>query len=140
MSIHLDFSSLGKTKWSEYAIRFLFGGAIATLAGLLAKLFGPVFGGLFLAFPAIFPATATIIEKHEMEKKQKAGIMATKRGRQAAALDSRGAAIGTLGLICFAILVWKAMPVWNSAIVLLLATLVWFGISTLIWKIRREYC
>jgi hypothetical protein len=30
--------------------------------GLLAKKFGSTVGGLFLAFPAIFPASATLIE------------------------------------------------------------------------------
>jgi hypothetical protein len=60
------------------------------IAGLLAKQFGPVFGGLFLAFPAIFPASVTLVEKHEREKKQKAGIMNSVRGRQAAALDAPG--------------------------------------------------
>ena len=28
---------------------------------------------LFLAFPAIFPASATLIEKHEKEKKEREG-------------------------------------------------------------------
>ena len=140
MSVHLDFSGLRKTRWSEYAIRFLLGGAITALAGVLAKLFGPVFGGLFLAFPAIFPATATLIEKHEIEKKQKAGLSGTRRGRQAAALDSRGAAIGCLGLMCFAAVVWKALPIWNPAAVLVLATLIWSGVSTAIWDIHRKHC
>jgi hypothetical protein len=99
----------------------------------LAKQFGPVFGGLFLAFPAIFPASATLVEKHEREKKQKAGIMNTTRGRQAAALDARGATIGSLGLICFALLVWKMLPVWNAGVVLFLALSQWFSVSVLTW-------
>jgi hypothetical protein len=36
-------------------------------------------------FPAIFPASATLVEKHEREKKRKAGIVNTARSRQAAA-------------------------------------------------------
>ena len=72
------------------------------IAGLLAKEFGPVLGGLFLAFPAIFPASATMVEKHEREKKREAGIFNSYRGRQAAALDAREAAIGSIGLACFA--------------------------------------
>ena len=35
---------------------------------------GPGIGGLFLAFPAIFPASATLVEKHEKQKKNRAGI------------------------------------------------------------------
>ena len=60
-------------------------GAITVLTGLVAKKYGPVLGGLFLAFPAIFPASVTLIEKHEREKKKKAGIAKTISGRQTAA-------------------------------------------------------
>jgi hypothetical protein len=56
MRIQIDFSTLGQTKWYQYAVRFLFGGLITALAGIIAKKFGPGIGGLFLAFPAIFPA------------------------------------------------------------------------------------
>src|ERR1700736_825820 len=95
--VSLDFSAFGRTKWYEYAVRFVFGGAITVVSGLLAKHYGPAFGGLFMAFPAIFPASATLVEKHEKEKKQRAGIVKTIRGREAAALDARGAAIGSVG-------------------------------------------
>jgi hypothetical protein len=62
MKISLDLSALGKTKWYEYALRFAFGGSITVAAGLVAKKWGPGVGGLFLAFPAIFPASATLVE------------------------------------------------------------------------------
>ena len=39
----------------------------------------PVVGGLFLAFPAIFPASATLIEKHGRERKEKAGLAGARR-------------------------------------------------------------
>ena len=68
MTVKFDLSALAATKWHEYGTRFFFGGAITVIAGLLAKEFRPVFGGLFLAFPAIFPASATMVEKHEREK------------------------------------------------------------------------
>src|SRR6201982_3283441 len=108
MRIHFDISALKATKWYEYALRFLFGGAIAVITGVLARRYGPILGGLFLAFPAIFPASATLVEKHEREKKRKAGILKTKRGRQAAALDAYGAALGTIGLLGFGLIVWIA--------------------------------
>ena len=73
MRVRVDLSSLRMTKWSEYALRFLFGGTITVVAGVLAERFGPEFGGLFLAFPAIFPATATLIEKHERKRKRELG-------------------------------------------------------------------
>jgi hypothetical protein len=36
------------------------GGLVTVITGIVAKNWGPVIGGLFLAFPAIFPASATI--------------------------------------------------------------------------------
>jgi hypothetical protein len=139
MTIQVDLSALTKSKWYEYAVRFLFGGAITVVAGLLAKRYGPVFGGLFLAFPAIFPASVTLVEKHEREKKQKAGISKTIRGRQAAALDARGAAIGSIGLACFALVVWKLLPIWSGPATLLAALAIWIGASILIWRLRKHH-
>jgi hypothetical protein len=81
MKISANFSALRKTKWYEYAMRFLLGGTVTVVAGFLAKHYGLVFGGLFLAFPAIFPASATLADKHERQKKQRAGIPQTTRGR-----------------------------------------------------------
>lgn len=138
MKINFDFSALAKIKWYEYAVRFLFGGAITVIAGLLAKRFGPVFGGLFLAFPAIFPASATLVEKHEKEKKQKAGIAYTLRGRQAAALDAEGASMGAIGLVCFAFTVWKLLPHWNAMLVLPAALGIWLAVSVSIWRLGKS--
>jgi hypothetical protein len=64
MIIQFKPSALRQTRWYEYLIRFGLGGAMTVVAGLIAARFGPVIGGLFLAFPAIFPASATLIEKH----------------------------------------------------------------------------
>ena len=92
MNVTVDLSALGKTKWYEYAVRFVFGGIVTVLAGLIAKNFGPGLGGLFLAFPAIFPAGATLIQKHEKQKKEQAGINGTQRGRTAAGVDAAAGA------------------------------------------------
>src|ERR1700728_4797006 len=56
MIVQFKPSALGQTRWYEYLVRFLLGGAMTVVAGLIAARFGPVIGGLFLAFPAIFPA------------------------------------------------------------------------------------
>ena len=89
MRIGIHPVALREAKWHEYAIRFFFGGLITVATGLIANKFGPAVGGLFLAFPAIFPATATLIASHEKEKKQCVGLDGTRRGRDAAALESR---------------------------------------------------
>src|SRR5579862_9859147 len=97
-TIRMDVSAAQKTKWHEYAVRFVLGGFITVAAGLIAKQFGPAIGGLFLAFPAIFPASATLVDRHEREKKARAGLNGSVRGILAAALDARGAMMGSIGL------------------------------------------
>jgi len=94
MRISLDFSSLRRVRFYEYALRFLLGGLVTLATGLIAHSFGAAIGGLFLAFPAIFPASCTLVEKHEAEKKKNHGLNGTVRGRKAAALDSFGAVLG----------------------------------------------
>jgi hypothetical protein len=138
MKVSVNFSALKKTKWHEYAVRFLLGGAVTVVAGLLAKGYGPVFGGLFLAFPAIFPASATLVEKHERQKKQRAGIFETVRGRQAAGLDAAGAALGSIGLSVFALTVWKLLPIWRTWGVFITAVTAWIGVSVALWWIRKK--
>ncbi len=100
--IGIDASGLKQAQWHEYALRFVIGGAITVLAGLIAKRFGPAVGGLFLAFPAIFPASVTLVAKHEREKKAKAGVRGQRRGVQAAAVNAAGATLGSAGLLAFA--------------------------------------
>src|SRR6266481_9955216 len=110
MKIHVELDAVRQTKWYECALRFLFGGLITATAGIIAKKFGPEIGGLFLAFPAIFPASATLIEKHEKQKKERLGLNGTKRAAEAVSADAAGAAIGTIGLACFALIIWKTIP------------------------------
>jgi hypothetical protein len=80
--LKVDLSSLRETKPHEYAMRFVFGGVCTVLAGLIAKRFGPTIGGLFLAFPAIFPAGASLIEDHEKKRKAEHGYDGTVRGQR----------------------------------------------------------
>jgi uncharacterized protein DUF3147 len=133
LTISIDLSGLKRTKWYEFTIRFLAGGLITALVGVIAKEFGPRVGGLFLAFPSIFPAAATLVESHEKKKKARAGLHGEIRGRQAAALDAAGASMGSIGLIAFAIVVWQALPGHNPEAVLATATLAWLAISGLLW-------
>jgi len=60
-------AGLREFKLHEVALRFFFGGFSTVFAALIAQRFGPVIGGLFLAFPAIFPAGATLIVTREKE-------------------------------------------------------------------------
>jgi hypothetical protein len=81
-----------KMRGSEYALRFAFGGAVTALAGWISRQYGPVIGGLFLAFPAILPAAVTLIEGD--------------RGTKAAGVDAAGAVFGSAGMLGFALVVW----------------------------------
>ncbi len=140
MKIQINPEVIGQTKWYEYAVRFLFGGLITAVAGIIAKKFGPEIGGLFLAFPAIFPASATLIEKHEKQKRERRlGLNDTKRAAQAVSADAVGAAIGTIGLACFALIIWKTIPNYSAWLVLVGATLVWISLSVLLWQIRKRF-
>jgi len=138
MQIKVDPSVIGRTKWYEYAIRFLFGGLITAVACIVAKQFGPGIGGLFLAFPAIFPASATLIEKHEKQKKEEKGLQGARRGREAASVDAAGSAIGSFGLFVFALVVWQFAPVYSTWLVLTGATVAWLTVSVLIWQVRKR--
>jgi hypothetical protein len=77
MPVRMDGSALRDSKLSQYTLRFLFGGIVTAIAGLVAQRHGPVVAGLLLAFPAIFPASATLIEKHEKQQKEKNGMSGT---------------------------------------------------------------
>ncbi len=138
MQIKVDLSVLGQTKWYDYAVRFLFGGLITAVAGIIAEKFGPGIGGIFLAFPAIFPASATLIEKHERQKKEKEGLQGTQRGREAASIDAAGSAMGSIGLLVFAFLVWQLAPCHSTLIVLIGATVAWLTVSILTWHLRKR--
>jgi hypothetical protein len=138
MRIQVDFSVLGKTTWHEYAMRFLFGGAITVIAGIVAKKYGPVVGGLFLACPAIFPASATLIEKHERERKERLGLHGEIRGIEAAGVDANGSALGSIGLLVFGALVWKLLPEHRVAMVLATSILAWLSVSVMLWHLRKR--
>ena len=135
MLINVDSGALGRTKWYEYLIRFIFGGAITAIAGLIGSKFGPVVGGLFMAFPAIFPASA----KHQQARKEKIGLHGSRRGTYAAADDAMGATIGSLALISFALTCWLLFPRYPPGGVLAGATAVWVVMAVSIWMFRKRH-
>ena len=136
MGIRIKWSALRETRWYEYLIRFALGGLVTAGTGAIANLFGPETGGLFLAFPAIFGASATLIEKHGRERKERAGLQGARRGKDAVASDAAGAALGSLGLLAFAASVWGLAPRWPW-VALPVATAAWAVVSIFSWSIRR---
>ena len=108
------------------------------LAGLMAKRFGPGIGGLFLAFPAIFPAGASLIESDEKRHKAELDCDGTARGRLAVSIDAMGASIGCIGLFVFAWILWLGLPTYNAYGVILAASVLWLLISVLLWVSARK--
>ena len=135
MIVSAKLSRLGQTKWWEWLVRYVFGGVVTAIAGVIAKEFGPVVGGLFLAFPGIFPAGVTLVERHEKEKKRQQGYRGTPRGRKVAAVLAAGAVPGCVGLLAFAGAVWLAprLASWQT---LVIAAIAWTAVSALAWVAR----
>ena len=112
----LDLAKLRDVKLRELAIRFAFGAVIAVAAGVLGKVVGERFAGTFLAFPAILPATLTLIQEKE--------------GARRADKDAIGAVLGGLALACFAgvaELTWLRLPAAASLVVAFAAWLITAG-------------
>lgn len=118
----LAVSQLKETRAWEYAVRFAFGGAITLATGLVARAWGPAIAGLFLAFPAILPASLTLVKHHE--------------GRAKAVDDARGSRLGALALIAFAIVVAAFAASLPAALVLALATAAWLAVALGAWFLR----
>ena len=121
-SVGFEWSKIRSAKPKELGIRFAFGALVALLAGILGLLVGPKFGGLFLAFPAILPASLTLIEKKE--------------GLTKAWSDASGGILGAIGMLCFALTAMLLLP-WNPLAALLLALLIWIVVSTGLYFLFR---
>ena len=121
--VGFDWSKLFQAKPSEIAIRFAFGAGIALIAAVVGMVFGARAGGLFLAFPAVLPATLTLIEKKE--------------GTTKAWADAGGGVLGAVGLAAFAgtaVLLLR----WNPVAALLSALLAWVIVAGGLYFLFRE--
>jgi len=139
MTVRIHVRGLRETTLQEYAARFLFGGLMTVIAGLIAKKYGPATGGLFLAFPAIFPASATLVEKHERKRKQKLGLHGARRGTDAAGADSAGASLGAFGLMAFAAFLAAALQILSPVAALAAGCVIWFVLSAVAWRLWKRF-
>lgn len=114
---------LKKTKAWEYLVRFALGGVITAATGLVGHAWGPVVAGVFLAFPAILPASLTLVKQHD--------------GREEAIDDARGGRLGSAGLVAFALVVIGTAGRLPAPVVLLLATLAWVAVDVPLWFFRH---
>jgi hypothetical protein len=86
-TVGIDVHAVRKCEPKDLAVRFAFGFVVSALIGLIAMGGANRAVGLFLAFPAILPASLTLISRDE--------------GRDKASVDAVGAMIGGLGLSGF---------------------------------------
>ena len=135
MLIGINVAKLREGKPNEYITRFLFGGIITVLATLIAKHYGPILGGIFLAFPGIFAPGLSMTETHAIERKAKAGANGTLFARAEASVEAAGASAGALGLAAFALVLWKGL----AMAMVYAAISTWLGLALGRWmrKIQR---
>ena len=124
----VDPKAIGKRKPADYLTRFGFGAGIALVAGIAGMLFGPVVGGVLLGFPAILPASLTLIAKKE--------------GREEASIDSLGAVLGAVAMVAFAVVVSVWVTRWGVVPTLGAALVVWIVVAgslyTLVAKVYKR--
>ena len=116
-------------KPSDYLTRFAFGAGISLVAGVIGMAFGGVVGGVLLGFPAILPASLTLIEKKE--------------GKEEASVDSIGAIIGAVAMVAFAVVIVLWVTRLGVVPSLLVALVVWLAVAGGLYAIvatvyRRE--
>lgn len=121
--------AIKKHEPKDYLVRFAFGAAISLVAGVIGMKFGPVVGGVFLGFPAILPASLTLIEKKE--------------GREQASIDSVGAILGAIAMVAFAVVIVVWATTLGVRLSLFAALVVWtviafFLYATVATVYRRE--
>ncbi|HEX7265521.1 MAG TPA: DUF3147 family protein [Candidatus Dormibacteraeota bacterium] len=124
----LDRGALRSAKAGDYLVRFAFGAGISAIAAIISIVFGPRLGGVLLAFPAILPASLTLIER--------------KSNRKEAVVDATGAIMGAVGLIVFAIAAAWALFRLDQILSVVLAGVLWavsaIGLYVLVVRLRRR--
>ncbi len=118
-----DLQKLKDAKPSDLAVRFVFGAAISVVAALVSMRFGPKVGGLFLAFPALLPATLTLLEQKE--------------GMLKATADASGGIIGAFGLVAFAVVASLLLRATLPVIALAAALLAWIAVAIGLYFVFR---
>ncbi|WP_214105496.1 DUF3147 family protein [Acrocarpospora catenulata] len=113
-------SKIRQTPVRGLVVRFAFGALVSVIAGLVGLHWGPVAGGVFLAFPAILAATLTLIEEEEHR-------------RAPAVQDVRGAVLGAVGMIAFAVCVWATATRLPVPLVLGIGTAAWAVIAAVLY-------
>jgi Protein of unknown function (DUF3147) len=123
-------SKIRGVRLRDLAIRFALGAAISVVAGILGNVFGHRFGGAFLAFPAILPASLTLVQEEE--------------GTRRAGRNAIGAVLGAVGMVAFALVGEASFGRMPAFLALALALLGWIVAATALYAllayVRPESC
>lgn len=107
----VDLTKLRQVEPKELLVRFALGAAVSIVAAIISKALGARLGGVFLAFPAILPASLTFLQDKE--------------GTRQADRDAIGAVLGGAALVVFAAVGESLFARHNSAVVLVAALGAW---------------
>jgi uncharacterized membrane protein len=102
----------------DYLVRFAFGASISLVAALVSLKY-QLFGGMFLAFPAILPASLTLVQRDS--------------GREEASIDAAGAIIGAIGLLAFALVAAFGIPALGAITALVASAVAWLVVAMTIY-------
>jgi uncharacterized membrane protein (GlpM family) len=117
----LTLGKLRRVRFRDYVIRFALGAAISVVAAVVGKVIGVRFGGTLLAFPAILPASLTLIQEKE--------------GTTGADRDAIGAILGAVGLVIFGMVGEATFGRLEPALALALATVGWLVTAFLLYSL-----
>ncbi|MEV5083358.1 DUF3147 family protein [Streptomyces sp. NPDC093064] len=121
--VRVDLRAVARTPRKDLLLRFGFGAGVSLLAAVVSRLFGSFVGGVFLAFPAILLAGLTLVAEEE-------GLMSARD-------DARGAALGTLGLVAFAVVATVLLRHHSAWLALGAATAAWAVVSLGAYGVAR---
>jgi hypothetical protein len=106
---------------SDLVVRFAFGALISVVAAVVGLLWNAKAGGMFLAFPAILPATLTLIEK--------------KQSKREAEEDDEGATLGSVAMFAFAATATWALTALPAGLSLAAASGAWLSVAALLYVV-----
>jgi hypothetical protein len=123
----VQLAKLKEVEPGDLLVRIAFGALISVIAGVVSLVWNAKAGGMFLAFPAILPATLTLIEKKESKRE--------------AEEDDEGALLGSVAMFSFAATSVWALATFAAGIALAAATGAWavtaIGLYVVVVLVRR---
>jgi len=126
----VDVRKVRDARFKETGARFALGAVVSVVAGIISHMVGARIGGVFLAFPAILPASLTFVQDKE--------------GTRKANRDALGAVLGGFALVVFAAVGESMFGRHNAAAVLAFALTAWllasFAFYTVLALVRPDKC